>query len=251
GCDAVKFQKRTIESVYSKEDLDKYRESPWGTSNREQKLGLEFEQAEYQAISDYCNQKDIAWLASAWDLASQEFLRQFDLKYNKIASAMLTDKALLEAVASEGRHTFISTGMSTIQEIDAAVDIFKKANCAFEIMHCNSSYPMKEDQANLKTIGLLKEKYGCPVGYSGHEVGLAISVGAAALGISSLERHITLDRSMYGSDQSSSIEVNGFKKLVDYVRIVELAMGSAEKIVYPEEESAKAKLRKVETTVQG
>jgi N-acetylneuraminate synthase len=247
GCDAVKFQKRTIETVYTKEELDKDRESPWGTTNRQQKLGLEFEKAEYDEIDQYCKEKKIDWLASAWDLNSQEFLKQYDLKYNKIASAMLTHRELIEMVAKEGKYTFISTGMSTTEEIDSAVAIFKEADCPFEIMHCNSSYPMKEDQANLRCIEFLRERYNCKVGYSGHEVGLIISVGAVALGATSVERHITLDRSMYGSDQSASVELNGLARLVEYIRGIELSLGIKDKIVYEEELQAKSKLRKVDT----
>ena len=225
GADAVKFQKRTIDLVYTKEFLDGPRESPWGTTQREQKEGLEFGKNDYNEIDKYCREQGIEWFASAWDLESQKFLNQFNLKYNKIASAMIVYEELLQVVASEGKHTFISTGMTNEENIRKAVEIFKNANCPFELMHCISTYPMNDLDANLNAINTLREKYNCDVGYSGHEVGLAISYAAAALEVTSLERHITLDRSMYGSDQSASVEPSGFKMLVGAVRKIENAMG--------------------------
>jgi len=243
GCGAVKFQKRTIDLVYKKEMLDKPRESPWGTTQRAQKEGLEFGQKEYEAIDSYCKEKGIEWFASAWDVESQRFLRQFNNKYNKIASAMIVHTELLKEVASEGKSTFISTGMTTYVDIQKAVDIFRKANCTFELMHTVSTYPMKDEDANLNMIKTLKEKFNCDVGYSGHEVGLAVSYGAAALGISSLERHITLGRSMYGSDQSASIEPAAFKQLVGSVRKIELAMGDGIKKTIEAEGPIAANLR--------
>ncbi len=225
GADAVKFQKRTIDLVYTKEFLDSPRESPWGTTQRAQKEGLEFGLDEYKEIDAYCKEKGIEWFASAWDIESQKFLRQFDLKYNKIASAMIVYEDLLREVASEKKHTFISTGMSTFKEIDRAVEIFREAGCPFELMHCVSTYPMNDEDANLNRIKTLRERYKCSVGYSGHEVGLAVSYAAAALGITSLERHITLDRAMYGSDQAASVEPAGFRMLVGAIRKIEKAMG--------------------------
>jgi N-acetylneuraminate synthase len=227
--------------------LDKPRESPWGTTNRQQKQGLEFGKKEYDAIDQYCKEKKIEWLASAWDLESQKFLSQYNLKHNKIASALLTHKELLEYVANERKHTFISTGMSTLEEIEKVISIFKKANCPFELMHCNSVYPMKDSDANLRVMVFLREKFGCNVGYSGHEVGLITSCAAAALGATSIERHITLDRAMYGSDQAASIEVSGFERLVDYIRTIEVSLGDGIKKVSPEEEVVKKKLRTVVT----
>ena len=247
GCDAVKFQKRTVEKVYAKEDLDRPRESPWGTTNREQKNGLEFSKEEYDQINEYCLQKGIEWFASAWDIDSQIFLRQYDLKYNKVASAMLTDRNLLEKIAEEKKYTFISTGMSTIDQIQKAVQIFEEANCPYELMHCNSTYPMAPEDANLNTMHTLREKFNCDVGYSGHESGLIVSCAAVALGATSLERHITLDRAMYGSDQSASIEITGLVRLVKYVRSVEASLGSHEKIVTEKEKQIANKLRKVDT----
>ena len=247
GCDAVKFQKRTVEKVYSKEELDKPRESPWGNTNRDQKYGLEFGKKEYDEIEKYCREKGIYWFASAWDLDSQKFLRQYNLKYNKIASAMLTHRELLEMVAEGKKHTFISTGMSTMEEIEKAVQIFKDANCPFELMHTNSTYPMKDEDANLKMIPVLRERFGCKVGYSGHEVGLITSVAAVALGATSVERHITLDRAMYGSDQAASVEIMGFYRLVQYIRTIELALGDGQKKITAKEKEIKKKLRRVNT----
>lgn len=243
GADAVKFQKRTIDVVYTKEDLDKPRESPWGTTNRQQKMGLEFSAAQYGEIDAYCKSKGIEWFASAWDVDSQKFMRQFNLKYNKVASAMLTRKDIMEAVAEEGRYTFISTGMSTWEEIDAAVDLFRKKNCPFELMHTVSTYPMADEDANLKMIPVLAERYGCKVGYSGHEVGLAVSYAAAALGATSLERHITLSRAMYGSDQAASVEPSGFMQLCGAVRKIQKALGTGERSLSEAELAIRKKLR--------
>jgi len=235
GCDAVKFQKRDLDQVYTQEFLDSSRESPWGTTQREQKAGLEFGINEYQEIDQYCKEKGIEWFASAWDLNSQEFLQQFDCKYNKVASAMIVYEDLLKMIAKEGKHTFISTGMTTYDDIQKAVDIFNKENCSFELMHTISTYPMKDENANLRMINTLREKYRCDVGYSGHEAGLAVSYAAVAFGITSLERHVTLSRAMYGSDQSASIEPAGIKQLVGAVRKIELALGDGIKKVIKEE----------------
>ena len=243
GCDAVKFQKRDINEVYTQEFLDSHRESPWGTTQREQKIGLEFNADEYQEIEDYCKERGIEWFASAWDLNSQKFLQQFNCKYNKIASAMIVYEDLLKMVAKEGKHTFISTGMTTYDDIQKAVDIFRDANCSFELTHTVSTYPMKDEDANLNMINTLREKFNCNVGYSGHEVGLAVSYAASALNITSLERHITLDRSMYGSDQSASVEPSGFRQLVGAVRKIEVAMGDGVKRIYEAEAPIAESLR--------
>jgi N-acetylneuraminate synthase len=243
GCNAVKFQKRTIDSVYSKEYLEGLRESPWGTTQREQKEGLEFGKKEYDEIDKYCREKGIEWFASAWDIESQKFLRQYNLRYNKIASAMLTNMDLLKEVASEKKYTFISTGMSTLEEIDAAVELFKDYNCPFEIMHCNSTYPMKNEDANLKMILTLKKRYNCKVGYSGHEVGRIVSVAAVSLGATSIERHITMDRAMYGSDQAASIEIAELFRLVTDIRTIETALGIGEKVFTEAEKQVREKLR--------
>lgn len=243
GCGAVKFQKRTVDKVYSKEMLDSPRESPWGHTQRAQKEGLEFGEAEYDAIDAYCRQKGIRWFASAWDVDSQKFLRKYNLPYNKVASAMLTRDELLEEIAGEGRHTFISTGMSSWEEIDHAVEIFKKRGCPFELMHCNSTYPMEDEDANLALIPVLQKRYGCKVGYSGHERDIGPSVLSVAAGASSVERHITLDKTMYGSDQKASLEPQQLKALVQAIRKAEAMMGSGEKTLSAAEQAVKAKLR--------
>ncbi len=243
GADAVKFQKRTIDLVYTKEMLDSPRQSPWGSTQRAQKEGLEFGIKEYNKIDAYCKEKNIEWFASAWDLESKKFLRQYNCKYNKIASAMIVYEDLLKEVASEKKHTFISTGMTEVEQIDRAVEIFKNAGCPFELMHCVSTYPMDDVDANLNRIKTLRGHYKCNVGYSGHEVGLAVSYGAAALGITSLERHITLDRAMYGSDQAASVEPMGFRQLVGAVRKIEKAMGDGNMAMDPKEISIAKKLR--------
>ena len=243
GCNAVKFQKRDIDKVYSKEFLDSYRESPWGKTQRDQKLGLELSFEDYKEIDRYCKSKEIAWFASAWDINSQLFLRKFKCKFNKVASAMIIHTELLKKIAEEGKHTFISTGMSTYEDIQKAINIFKSHECPFELMHTVSTYPMKDEDANLNLIKTLKEKFQCKVGYSGHETGIAVSLAAASLGISSLERHITLDRAMYGSDQSASIEPSGLRQLIGGVRKIELAMGDGKKKIIEAEIPIARKLR--------
>jgi len=244
GCDAVKFQKRNIEKVYSKSVLDSPRDSPWGNTTRDQKLGLEFNLDEYQIIDNYYKKNNIEWYASAWDLDSQDFLKQFNLKHNKVASAMLTNIPLLEKIAKEKKHCFISTGMSTIEQIQTAINTFEKFQCPFDLQHSNSSYPMKPEEANLKCIQTLKEKFQCNVGYSGHEsMGYLICVSAVLLGASSIERHITLDRSMYGSDQSASLEPQGLERLVRDIRGIDKILGDGIKRIWPSEIPVMEKLR--------
>ncbi len=243
GCDAIKFQKRTIDLCYTQEYLDSPRESPWGTTQRDQKEGLEFGEDEYEQIDSYCRTQGIEWFASAWDIESQRFLKRFDCKYNKVASAMLVYDELLEMIASEGKHTFISTGMSTYGQIQHAIDIFREKGCSFELMHCVSTYPMEEEHANLECIRSLREHFKCDVGYSGHEVGLAVSYAAAAMGISSLERHITIGRTMYGSDQAASVEPMGLLQLVQVVRKVEKALGDGQRVIREDELKVAEKLR--------
>jgi len=216
--DAVKFQKRDIDLVYSEELLNSYRESPWGKTQREQKKGLELSKSDYDDINNYCAQKKIEWFASAWDINSLIFLDQYNLQHQKIASAMIIDSKFLEEVSKRKKHTFISTGMSDEKDITNAVEIFRRNQCSFELMHCVSTYPTKPKDVNLLTINSLKKKFSCDVGYSGHENGVAISLGAVALGITSLERHITLDRTMYGSDQAASIELKGMQDLTNSIR---------------------------------
>jgi len=244
GFDAVKFQKRTIDKVYTKEFLDSPRESQWGTTQRDQKEGLEFSLSEYKEIDSYCKGKRIQWSASAWDIDSQIFLQQFDCTFNKVASPMLGHMPLLKLIAAEGKKTFISTGMSTLEEIDDVVKIFVEAKCPFELMHCNSTYPMKEEDANLLCIPMLKERYGCNVGYSGHESSLIkVSTTAVALGATSIERHITLDRAMYGSDQAASIESSSLDSFVKAVRAIPNILGNGKKILSEEETKTRDKLR--------
>ena len=243
GCDAVKFQKRDIDIVYTQEFLDSPRESPWGTTQRDQKAGLEFGKAEFDVIDEYCKKLGIEWFASAWDMNSLAFLDQYDCKYSKVASAMLVSEPFLRAVASRKRHTFISTAMSTMEQIGNAVSIFREMDCPFELMHCVGTYPMKIEHANLRCIETLRQTFNCPVGYSGHETGVAISAGAVMLGVSSLERHITLDRAMYGSDQAASLEGAGIHQLCRYTRILEAAMGDGVKRILPEEAAVATKLR--------
>jgi N-acetylneuraminate synthase len=246
GCDAVKFQKRTPELCVPEEYKDAMRETPWGMmSNLEYRKRVEFGEKEYDEIDAYCRNKDISWLASAWDIESQLFLRRYNCEFNKIASAMLTHKKLVESVADEGKHTFISTGMSTMKEIEKAVKIFRNHGCPFELMHCNSSYPMPDDQANLRIISLLRDEFKCKVGYSGHEAGLITTCAAVALGATTVERHITLDRAMWGTDQAASIEIMGFYKLVKYIRTIEKALGDGVKVVTPQEEKVRKRLRKI------
>ncbi len=241
--DAVKFQKRTIDIVYTKKMLDSPRQSPWGTTQREQKEGLELSKDEYDEINTYCKGKNIYWFASAWDEKSQEFLRQYDLTFNKIASAMLTHKNLVEMVAEEGKHTFISTGMSNFEQIDRVVNIFEKKDCPYTVMHCVTVYPCPDEWCNLQMIEVFKNRYGCPVGYSGHEIGVLPTILAVASGAVAVERHITLDRSMYGSDQSASLERKGLELVVRDTKEWERIRGNGEKVVVPKEEKVAYKLR--------
>jgi len=243
GCDAVKFQKRTIDIVYSPEILNSPRESPWGTTTREQKKGLEFGKEEYDEIDRYCKEIGIDWFASAWDIPSQKFLSQYNLKYNKIASAMLTHWDFVDKVAKEGKLTYVSTGMSTYADIDKAVNIFKRNNCPFTLMHTVSTYPCKDVDCNVLMVRKLKEKYNCSVGYSGHEVGILPSVLAVVEGAEVIERHITLDRAMYGSDQAASLEKRGMEILVRDAREVNSILGSGEKVFSDKEKAVANKLR--------
>ena len=241
GCDAVKFQKRTISIVYTNEFLESPRESPWGTTQRDQKLGLEFGKEEYDQIDKYCKAIRIPWFASAWDGRSLSFLRQYDLPFNKIASPMLTNRLLVEMVAKERKHTFISTGMSTYAQIDEAVQFFERAT--YTLMHTTSVYPCSDEECNLNIIPELRKRYNCCVGYSGHEVGLLPSVIATVLGATAIERHITLDRASYGTDQAASLERTGLERLVRDIRMVQVNLGSGEKRVLDSEREVEKKLR--------
>jgi len=243
GCDAVKFQKRDIKTVYTKAELSKPRVSPWGTTQGEQKEGLEFSEQEYNKINEFCNLHKIQWFASAWDVKSLEFLDKFKLQHNKIASAMITHNEFLIEAAKRKKYTFISTGMSGYKEIDNAVEIFKKNKCPFELMHSVSAYPCPEDQLNLNLIQKLQKRYECKVGYSGHEPSVSPSIIAVTMGATSLERHITLDRSMYGSDQSASLEERGLKELVSIVRKIPIVIGDSDKQILNCEIDVAKKLR--------
>jgi len=243
GCNAVKFQKRTVDIVYSKDELDKPRESPWGKTQREQKIGLEFDKNEYDELNKFCNEQNIAWFASAWDIESLVFLDQYNLKFNKIASAMITHDEFLKEVAKRKKYTFISTGMSDYKTIDKAIEIFKNSKCEFELMHTVSAYPCPEDQLNLHLLQEMKKRYNCKVGYSGHENSVSPSIFAACYGASSIERHITLDRSMYGSDQAASLEERGLKELVEILAKIPITYGSADKKIFDLEKEVAKKLR--------
>lgn len=243
GAGAIKFQKRTIDTVYTKEFLDSPRESAWGKTQRDQKEGLEFSRNDYDEIDRHCKKVGIPWFASAWDIASLQFLDKYDLRYNKIASPMLTNTELLIEVAQRLKLTFISTGMSSIEDIDEANKIFRNTNCPFTLMHCVSVYPCPDHLINLRTIPYFTMRYKCKVGYSGHEPGIIPSVMAVILGASAVERHVTLDRTMPGSDHAASLEPRGLERIVEYIQQAELSRGEQDFIVWPEEEENAAKLR--------
>lgn len=243
GCDLVKFQKRTIDKVYTQEYLDSPRQSRWGTTQRAQKEGLEFGLDEYKEIDAYCKKQGIGWFASAWDVDAQLFLRQFNLAYNKVASAMLTNIDLLNAIAEEGKDTFISTGMSTWEEIDTALAFF--SGVPYTLMHTVSDYPMKEEEANLRMLEVMRERYSCPVGYSGHEQGNFVSTVAVVLGAAAIERHLTLDRNMEGSDHAASIEPAELKQLVNDAHRVLRIMGDGSRTISDAEKANRKKLRGV------
>ena len=242
-CDAVKFQKREIDLVYSKEILDSPRESPWGKTQRDQKEGLEFTIEEYDEIDEYCKNKNIDWFASSWDIVSQEKMRRYNFKFNKVASAMATNLEFLECVASEKRPTFISTGMTKIEEIEDALKIFKNYNCEYMLLHTVSTYPAKESDLNLNCIKTLKERFGVPVGYSGHEASVSPSIIAASMGAAVIERHITIDRAMYGSDQAASLQKDGLAQLVNTLKKMPLILGDGQKKILKEELDVSKKLR--------
>jgi N-acetylneuraminate synthase len=243
GCDAVKFQKRTVDVVYTAEELAKPRENPFGPTNGHLKRGLEFGQQQYEGIAGYCGQNGLAWFASCWDEASVDFMEQFDPPCYKIASASLTDDDLLRHHRRTGRPLIVSTGMSTISEIDHAVDLLGTGQLV--LMHTTSTYPSKPEELNLRAIPALRDRYRVPVGYSGHEVGLSTSVVAVALGACMIERHITLDRAMWGSDQAASVEPHGFARLVRDIRVLQSALGDGVKRVYESEVPIRQKLRRV------
>lgn len=243
GCDAVKFQKRTVEIVYSGEELAKPRESPFGTTNGDLKRALEFDYKDFLEIDQYCRAVKIPWFASCWDEPSVDFIHRFDVPCFKIASASLTDDNLLRYTRATGKPILLSTGMSTLEEIDHAVEVLGKENLV--ILHACSTYPAYYEELNLQAIRTLAARYAVPVGYSGHETGLPSSVAAVALGACIVERHITTDRAMWGSDQAASLEPNGITKLVSYIRVTERAMGDGVKRVLEREQPILKKLRRV------
>lgn len=243
GCDAVKFQKRTVDIVYTKEELAKERNSVFGKTNGDLKRGLEFGINEYKQIDEYCKEKGILWFASCWDEESVDFMEQFDIPCYKIASASLTDDNLLRYTRSKGKPILLSTGMSTMEEIKHAVEVLGEENLI--IYHCTSTYPTDANEANLRVIESFKKEFNCPVGYSGHERGVTPSVLAVALGANSVERHITVDRTNWGTDQAASLEMAGLYHMVRDIRQVPALMGNGEKVVYNSELPIIEKLRRV------
>ena len=244
GCNAVKLQKKNIEKIYTKKFLDSYLESPWGTTQREMRLYREFSEKQLSKLFQHSKKLKIPLFFSCWDIDSQIQMRKFKTKYNKVASAMLTHHKLLETIAEEKKHTFISTGMSTMKDIEKAVKIFRKYKCPFELMHTNSSYPMAVNEANLRVIETLKNKFKCKVGYSGHErAGYLVCVAAVLVGATSIERHITLDHTMYGSDQPASLEPDGLFRLVRDIRVLEEILGDGKKRIWDSEKPIMKKLR--------
>ena len=242
-CDAVKFQKRTIDVVYTKEELARPRESVFGDTNGDLKRGLEFGEKEYAEIDQYCKEKGILWFASPWDEGSVDFLAKFDIPCYKIASASLTDDALLKHIRSQGKPVILSTGMSTIEQIRHAVEVLGEDDLI--IVHCTSTYPGADEELNLKVIPWLKDQFSCPIGYSGHEVGVYSSLVAAVIGAAVVERHITIDRAMWGSDQAASLEPQGIERLVRDIRALPIWLGDGKKKVYDSELPILEKLRRV------
>jgi N-acetylneuraminate synthase len=244
GCDAVKLQKKNVEKIYTKEFLDSPLESPWGTTQREMRLHREFSEKQISQLVKHAKKLKIPIFFSCWDIDSQKQMRKFKTKFNKVASAMLIHKKLLEEIAKEKKYTFISTGMSTMKDIDYAVKIFRKYKCPFELMHTNSSYPMSNEEANLKLIPVLIKKFKCKVGYSGHEIGTTdVCVPAVMVGATSIERHFTLNRTWYGYDQAASLEPAGLFRLVSFIRVLDTIMGDGKKQIYDSEKPNMKKLR--------
>lgn len=244
GCDAVKFQKRTVDTVYSAEELARPRESPFGTTNGDLKHGLELDEEDYKELDAYCRASNIPWFASCWDEASVDFIERFDPPCYKIASASLTDDQLLRHTRATGKPIILSTGMSTLEQIDHAVALLGRTGLI--LLHACSTYPAYYEELNLRAIPAMGARYGVPVGYSGHETGIASTVAAAVLGACCIERHITLDRSMWGSDHAASLEPNGISRVVRDIRLVERSMGDGVKRVYEREQPIIKKLRRVD-----
>jgi N-acetylneuraminate synthase len=244
GCDAVKFQKRTVDVVYSPEELAKPRESPFGMTNGDLKRGLELDYYDFQEIDAFCRASQIAWFASCWDEKSVDFIDRFSPPCYKIASASLTDDHLLHHTRAKGKPVILSTGMSTLEQIDHAVEVLGTRDLV--LLHASSTYPAYYEELNLRAIPIMRARYGVPVGYSGHETGIASTVAAAVLGACCVERHITLDRSMWGSDHAASLEPNGISRVVRDLRLVERSMGDGVKRVYEREQPIIKKLRRVD-----
>ena len=246
GCDAVKLQKKNVEKIYTKEFLDSPIDSPWGSTQRNMRQHREFNDNQFKQIDLHCKRKKIPWFVSCWDVESQIHMRKFRTKFNKIASAMLVHEKLLHTIAEEKKYTFISTGMSSLKDIEKAVKIFRKYHCPFELMHCHSAYPMPIEEANLKLIPFLRKKFRCKVGYSGHEAAATyVSLPAVFLGATSIERHITLDRASYGTDQAASLEPKGLNTMIRDIRILEKIMGDGKKRVWKSEIPNQKKLRQI------
>jgi N-acetylneuraminate synthase len=243
GCSAVKFQKRTVDVVYTKAELDRPRDSPFGTTNGELKRGLEFGAIQYGEIDAYCKSKGIVWFASPWDEASVDFLERLNVPCHKIASASLTDDSLLRHIRKTRKPIILSTGMSTMEQLDHAVEVLGRNDLL--LLHATSTYPANYEELNLKVIPVLAKRFGLPVGYSGHETGIASSVAAVALGAVMIERHLTLDRAMWGSDQAASLEPNGMTRLMRDIRLVETAFGDGQKRLLERERPIMEKLRRV------
>ena len=243
GCDAVKFQKRTVDVVYTKEELAKERKSVFGNTNGDLKRGLEFGEAEYKEIDEYCKRKGILWFASCWDEGSVDFIEKFNPPCYKIASASLTDDNLLQYTKAKGKPILLSTGISSMEEIKHAVEILREDNLI--IFHCTSTYPSNAEEMNLRVIETFKKEFNCPIGYSGHERGVTPSVLAVALGACAVERHITVDRTNWGSDQAASLEMAGLYHMVRDIRQVPVLLGDGKKVVYPREIPIIDKLRRV------
>jgi len=243
GCDAVKFQKRTVEDVYSPEELAMTRESPFGTTNGDLKRGLELSRESYNEIDRYCAELGIMWFASCWDLKSLDFMEKSTPPCHKVASPMLTNIELLKGIKRTGRPVIMSTGMSTLGQIDKAVDILGRNNIV--LLHTTSTYPSKLEELNLNVLKNLAWRYRCPIGYSGHEVGIVPSVAAVVMGAKVVERHVTLDRAMWGTDQAASVEPLGIERLVKYIHDIETCMGDGIKRIYDSEVPIMRKLRKI------
>ena len=242
--DCVKFQKRDPDICVPEKQKEMIRETPWGMMTYlDYKKKIEFEKKEFNEIDKYCRERKIKWTASAWDLNSQNFLKQYRLKYNKIASAMITNLEFLEAVAKEKKYTFISTGMCSLKDISKAVNIFKKQKCKFTLLHCVSTYPAPINKLNLNTILTLKRKYKCDIGYSGHESSVTPSVIAYIIGATVIERHITLDRSMWGTDQSASLEETGIKSFSSLLNVAKSVFGNGKKIKTLDDKKIEKKFR--------